>query len=197
MADRLRTAGVTVSTILGHALVVSDMYRLGERFLDTEQSRRLSRYQDAEQYGNRSDILIQHIARMSPEQQARNQVSLSEALRVIKALHDGNVNLVPGTDSNTEYAIAGMALHEEMELLIAAGLSPYEVLRTATVNSARLLESLDHQGTIEVGKDANLILVAENPLDGIVTLRTPTGVMVNGRFLGAKELEAMRLARGL
>jgi imidazolonepropionase-like amidohydrolase len=116
---------------------------------------------------------------------------------VIKVLHDGGVNLVPGTDSNTEYAIAGVALHEEMELLIAAGLSPYEVLRTATVNSARLLGSLDRLGTIEVGKDANLILVEANPLDGLATLRAPTGVMVNGRYAEEGDLEAMRGASGM
>ncbi len=196
VADRLRTADVTVSTILGHALVVSNMYRLREAFLETEQSRRLSRLQDAEQYGYRADLLIQHIARMPEEQRARSQVYLSEALRVIKARHDGGVNLVPGTDSNTEYAMAGVALHEEMELLIAAGLTPYEVLRTATVNSARLLGVFDRLGTIEVGKDANLILVGANPLDGLTTLRAPSGVMVNGRYAGAGDLEATRATRG-
>jgi imidazolonepropionase-like amidohydrolase len=84
-----------------------------------------------------------------------------------------------------------------MELLIAAGLTPYEVLRAATVNGARLLESLDAQGTIEVGKDANLILVAANPLDGLAMLRAPVGVMVSGRYVGETELEAIRIDRGL
>ena len=92
--------------------------------------------------------------------------------------------------------MAGVALHEEMELLIAAGLTPYEVLRTATVNSARLLGVFDRLGTIEVGKDANLILVGANPLDGLTTLRAPSGVMVNGRYAGAGDLEAMRATRG-
>ena len=48
-------------------------------------------------------------------------------------------------------------------------------------------------GTIEVGKDANLILVDENPLAGLATLRRPTGVMVNGRYAGEPVLEHVQL----
>ena len=115
--------------------------------------------------------------------------------RVVGALHRERVPLLAGTDAmGWAYVVPGFSLQDELGLIRAAGLSPYEVLRTATVEPARFLQVPDEFGTIAVGRRADLVLVESNPLEDLSTLRRPLGVMVRGRWLPAAELQAM-LAR--
>jgi imidazolonepropionase-like amidohydrolase len=78
-----------------------------------------------------------------------------------------------------------------MDLFVRAGLRPYDALRAATVNAARVLGRLNTMGTIAVGKEADVVLVEANPLADLTTLRRPAGVMVLGRFYDRTELEAL------
>ena len=109
--------------------------------------------------------------------------------RVVGALHRAGVPLLAGTDAMWAFVIPGFALHDEMDLLAASGLSPYEVLRAATVEPARFLRVPNEFGTIAVGRRADLVLVETNPLEDLGTLRKPAGVMVRGRWLAASDLE--------
>jgi hypothetical protein len=112
--------------------------------------------------------------------------------RVTKALHQADVPLMAGTDAlGAPLMIPGVSLHEELRLLTESGLTPYEVIRTATVNPAVFLHK-DHEfGTIAVGKRADLLLVETNPLHELATLREPTGVMVRGNWLTRNRMEEM------
>ncbi len=112
-----------------------------------------------------------------------------------KKLHEGGVPLIAGTDSmGFPLMVAGIAMHRELELLIEAGLSPYETLRTATVAPAILLGEEKEFGTLEVGKRADLLLVKANPLEGIATLSRPQGLCVGGLWFTREQLDS-RLAR--
>jgi hypothetical protein len=112
--------------------------------------------------------------------------------RVVGALHRAGVPLLAGTDaSGWAFMMPGFAIHDEFGLLAASGLSPYEVLRTATVEPARFLQKPDEFGTITPGRRADLVLVEKNPLEDLGTLRKPLGVMARGRWIPAAELEAM------
>ena len=72
--------------------------------------------------------------------------------------------------------------------MVEAGLTPYEALRTGTVNVAAYLGESDSAGTVEVGKRADFVLVAENPFDNISSAATVSGVFSNGRWRSAAHL---------
>jgi hypothetical protein len=108
------------------------------------------------------------------------------------ALNKAGVPLLLGTDSlGYPLAIPGFSAHQELQLLIESGLTPYDALRTATVNPAKFLRKEDEFGTIAVGKRADLLLVSADPLVDIHTLKSPIGVMVRGKWLPAEELQSM------
>ncbi len=81
-------------------------------------------------------------------------------------------------------------MHEELGLLVQAGLTPYEALRTATVNPAAYLDAEQEFGKVAEGLRANLVLLTGNPFDDIRHTRTRVGVMKRGRWIHASELEA-------
>ncbi len=104
-------------------------------------------------------------------------------LKVARALHRAGVTLVAGTDARgIPQMPPGTSLHRELELLHESGLSPYEVLRAATVTPAMFLRQDQEFGAVTVGQRADLLLVERNPLEDLSTLRTPIGVMARGRW---------------
>jgi imidazolonepropionase-like amidohydrolase len=78
--------------------------------------------------------------------------------------------------------------------MVAAGLSPYEALRTGTINVATHLGAAGRRGTIAPGMDADLVLIEANPLADVAHASRIAGVMVNGRWHDRADLDA-RLAR--
>lgn len=76
-----------------------------------------------------------------------------------------------GTDTAQQFVVPGASLHRELELYVAAGLSPAAALRTATVDAADLLGISTHAGTVAVGKDADLVLLDGDPLSDIRATR--------------------------
>jgi len=104
-------------------------------------------------------------------------------MKVARALNRAGVTLVAGTDARgVPQMPPGTSLHRELQLLHESGLSPYEVIRAATVTPAMFLRK-DHEfGTVTVGRRADLLLVERNPLQDLSTLRTPLGVVARGRW---------------
>jgi imidazolonepropionase-like amidohydrolase len=85
----------------------------------------------------------------------------------VARLHRAGVEIITGTDSSLPANMAGAALHEEMRLLVEAGVPSFEVLLGATSRPARLFFGDPDFGTIEVGKVADLVLVEGDPLEDI------------------------------
>ena len=110
----------------------------------------------------------------------------------VRALHAAGVTILAGTDADVGGQIPGFSIHDELRNLVAAGLSPYEALRTATVDAhaflASVLGDVDPFGTIEPGRRADLILLEANPLEDVGNVRRRVGVMVAGRWLAEAEL---------
>lgn len=118
---------------------------------------------------------------------------LPEMMRFTRMLHESGVPLLAGSDSGALlHVVPGDGLHRELELLAEAGLSPAEVLRTATVNAARFLGVDGVRGTVAVGYDADLVLLEENPLESISATRTIVGVMVGRTWLAEETLISLR-----
>jgi hypothetical protein len=119
--------------------------------------------------------------------------------RLLRALQAEGAGLLLGTDSGrsanagspepSPILLGGFAIHRELELLVEAGLTPYQALATGTRDVARFLGTLDSTGTIAVGKRADLVLLKGNPLVHIQYTAALAGVMVGGRWLPRAALE--------
>jgi imidazolonepropionase-like amidohydrolase len=111
--------------------------------------------------------------------------------KLIKALHDAGAGLLLGSDAPQVFNVPGFSIHHELQYLVDAGLTPYEALRTGTVNPARYFGSEERWGTVEVGRDADLVLLEGNPLEDISATREVRGVMVRGRWVSHDDIGAM------
>jgi hypothetical protein len=107
-------------------------------------------------------------------------------MALIRELHRAGAKLMAGTD----IAPNGFSLHRELENLVAAGLTPFDALVTATRNPAEFFQQ-DDLGTIGEGKRADLVLLNGNPLDDIRNTARIEGVMVQGRWLSRDRLTMM------
>jgi len=111
--------------------------------------------------------------------------SLDKMIKMIKVLHQNGITIVPGTDD-----FPGFALHRELELYAQAGLTNAEVLRAATLNSAKVAGKDNEVGTVEIGKKANLILIDGDPLKNISDIRKVELTIKNGNLYEPKALYA-------
>jgi hypothetical protein len=108
------------------------------------------------------------------------------------ALYHAGVPIIAGTDAlGAPFIIPGASLHQELQLLKESGLSPYDVIRAATMEPARFLGKEAEFGSITAGKRADLILVEGNPLEDLSSLKKLRGVMVRGIWLPRKKLDEM------
>ncbi|MDX1518199.1 MAG: amidohydrolase family protein, partial [Woeseiaceae bacterium] len=92
--------------------------------------------------------------------------------QMLKKLFDHGIQLVPGSDN-----MAAFTVHRELEVYAEAGIPEADVLRMATLDSARVVGVDDRTGSIDVGKDSDLLLLGENPLDDIGAVRRALLVM--------------------
>ena len=112
--------------------------------------------------------------------------------QLILELHKAGAGLLLGSDSPQVFNVPGYSIHEELDTLVASGLTPYEALRTGTVAVAEFLRS--NAGAVAVGRDADLVLLDANPLDDIRNARRIHGVVLKGTWHSADSL-GRRLSR--
>ncbi|MCS7158371.1 MAG: amidohydrolase family protein [Blastocatellia bacterium] len=132
-----------------------------------------------------------HRARLENPNYSRERAERIAANRkeILRALHRGGVRILFGTDAPQQFSVPGFSLHREIPILLECGLTPYEILQTATRNVGEYFRHKDRFGTIEVGARADLILVKGNPLANLENLKQLAGVMVRGRWLSEKEIQ--------
>jgi imidazolonepropionase-like amidohydrolase len=105
------------------------------------------------------------------------------AIDFVAVLHQAGVRLLAGTHTVLPFVYPGSDLHHELTLLTMAGLSPAEALQTATGGAATCLGMQEDWGTISVGKAADLVLLAKNPLNDIQNVRTIDRVWQAGQLV--------------
>jgi imidazolonepropionase-like amidohydrolase len=108
---------------------------------------------------------------------------------LIRELHGAGAGILLGSDAPQIFNVPGFSLHRELELMVVAGLTPYEALEAGTANVAKFLGL--NTGMIEVGRDADLILLDSNPLADISGTRRIHGVMLRGEWYPRAGIEAM------
>lgn len=121
-------------------------------------------------------------------QAAAREVQLRN--RLLKAMSDEGVLILMGTDAPQLFSVPGFSLHRELPVMVEAGMTPYEVLRSGTVNVARFLGIENEAGTVAAGKRADLILLEANPLADIRAIERTAGVMYDGRWLSGDAIRA-------
>ena len=119
---------------------------------------------------------------------ARALVELRQELT--RALHAAGAPIALGSDAPQFFNVPGFSIHHEMEMMVAAGLTPYEVLATGTREPARYFGTPDAFGTVEPGRRADLILLEANPLDDVANVQRRIGVMVRGQWLPEADIQS-------
>lgn len=109
---------------------------------------------------------------------------------IIRELHAAGAGLLLGSDAPQVYNVPGFSIVEELEALVAAGLTPYEALVTGTRAVAEFLGEEEERGTVEPGKVADLVLLGGDPLADVAAVGRVKGVMREGRWLGGEEMQA-------
>lgn len=184
LAARIRDAGVwTVPTeTLMHNVLIADP--------ETVQKQRPEfRYLPDDMI----DGWVRRAEQMRGEAYDREAAESFMAVRaeLIAALHEAGAGLLLGSDAPQVFNVPGFSLHHEMALMQEAGLTPYQVLRTGTVNPAVFFDSDEEWGQIKEGMRAELVLLAANPLEDLEHARQPEGVFVNGRWYDRDRLDRL------
>jgi hypothetical protein len=131
------------------------------------------------------------LERTSPEESLNYRQDYEFQQRLVALMNRSNVGILAGTDTGDPFVLPGFALHDELELLVEAGLTPAEALRTATVNPARFFNQENQRGEVKRGHAADLVLLDANPLADIRNTRRIFAVVRDGRLLDRKALDRM------
>lgn len=108
-------------------------------------------------------------------------------------LWKAGVPLMAGSDSPEWFLVTGFSIHDELETFVKAGVSNYGALETATKNPATYLGLIKNKGTVEVGKDADLIILDKDPLQNIAHTRSVSSMVLNGVYYNSDELKKLLL----
>jgi len=118
------------------------------------------------------------------DQKAAYAESFPAMLKLLKALHDAGVTIIPGTDS-----LAGYMLHHELEVYVRAGIPAPEVLRMATLTSAQVIGVDGSRGVIAPGKLADMILIDGDPAKDIADIEKVDTTIKGGKTYDSAKLE--------
>lgn len=121
---------------------------------------------------------------------ARMKRTWPKLLAIVRRYYRAGVLLTTGSDLPNDFVAPGVSLDQEMELLAEAGVPAADVLAMATRNAAEALGQAADIGTIEVGKRADLVVLARDPLADVRNARSVELVIANGRVLRPAELTA-------
>jgi imidazolonepropionase-like amidohydrolase len=119
------------------------------------------------------------------------QELMEKSAHVVGEMQVAGVKILAGTDTAAPFVYPGFSLHDELALLVHAGLTPMQALQSATSRAAEFMGKSATQGTIEKGKVADLVLLDADPLADIQNTSRIRAVVVRGRLLDRAALDEM------
>lgn len=114
---------------------------------------------------------------------------LLRTVRLIAPIQQAGVPILAGTDQMNPFCFPGFSLHDELAYLVDAGLTPMQAIQAATLNPSRFFGLEKTLGTIEAGKDADLVLLDADPLADIHNTTSIRAVVSRGRLLDRDQLD--------
>ncbi|WP_103070639.1 amidohydrolase family protein [Aquimarina sediminis] len=108
---------------------------------------------------------------------------------LLKKLHDSGHKVLLGSDAPQLFNVPGFSIHHEIDGMIKTGLTPLDILQSATIRPAVFLNKEDTFGQIKEGLDADLVVLDTNPLENIQALKQVSGVMVRGIWISKKTID--------
>lgn len=115
-----------------------------------------------------------------------------EDIEKVKRYYRAGKEVAVGTDYPNPFIYPGISWHEEIAILKKSGLTNYQLLRAATVMGSKVLQMEDRKGTLEPGKDADIVFLKNNPLKNFRNLKKIEKVVLRGMTLEKKDLEELK-----
>lgn len=129
---------------------------------------------------------------LAKEDRAARAQLFQKQVEIIGALYRSGNSILAGTDGGQPYNLpGGFWLHDELRLLVNAGLKPMDALRSATSKAAEFADKADSFGTIEAGKVADLVLLDASPLEDIANTAKINAVMFGGKLFTRSDLDRL------
>jgi imidazolonepropionase-like amidohydrolase len=133
----------------------------------------------------------QELQGVTPREFALRRAIIEKSMLLVAKMQMAGVRIMAGTDSAAPGLFPGFSLHEELALLVQAGLTPMQALQAATKSPAEFLGKSSTEGTVEKGRLANLVLLDANPLEDIANTQKIRAVIVLGKLLDRTALDAL------
>ena len=110
-------------------------------------------------------------------------------------MQQAGVSIIAGTDAGflNSYIYPGLSLHQELAIFSDYGLTPLQTLQSATIAGPKFLGKMQQFTSLEVGKVADIIILARNPLVDISNTQSLQGVISHNRYYNKKALEHLKL----
>lgn len=112
-------------------------------------------------------------------------------INMVNKVHNAEIEIMAGTDSPIALLTPGQSLHEELAMLVKAGLTPLEAIKTATINPAKYFNLENELGLIQEGMWADMVLLDANPIENIENTKTIHAVIKNGKYFDRNELQTI------
>lgn len=132
----------------------------------------------------------EHYWKRAPSEDKRKKY-VAVRSKITYELWKAGVKLMAGSDSPEWFLVQGFSIHDELQCFVSTGMSPYAALQTATVNTAGYLGMSATNGTVQEGKNADLVLLEANPLENISSTKKINAVINNGQYYDRKALDEL------
>ena len=119
----------------------------------------------------------------------QRRATYREELWLVGLLQQAGIPILAGSDTGNPFIFPGTSLHQELEELVASGLTPRDALATATTTPARFLGVSDSLGSVREGYLADLVVLEANPLEDVRNTRRITAVVTRGTLLTRRDID--------
>ena len=130
-------------------------------------------------------------ATITPTTRTTLQQYYAQQLKVVKLMKQAGVKMLAGSDLGGGWVIPGFSLHQEFRQLAAAGLSPLEILQMTTLNGAQFVGREATMGTVDQGKNADLVLLDADPIADVANLDKISAVFLKGKYYSRAALDKL------